>query len=198
MFGLSQPALSAALSRPRQAAAEALESGTADLAVGYFPDLHKAGFYQQKLFDNPHVCLLRRGHPSAKRLTLKAFLAADHAVVRPEGREHVFEQFMQQRGLQRRVVLELSHCMSLLPVLESSDLIATVPRDLAEVCVRYGKLTIMATPLKAPVIAVHQTWHERFHKDPANMWLRQLVRDQFKADRRYAAAAPSSFNPMTP
>ena len=70
-------------SRPRQAAADALESGTADLAVGYFPDPHKTAFYQQKLFDNPRICLLRRGHPSAKRLTLKAFLAADHAVVRP-------------------------------------------------------------------------------------------------------------------
>ena len=69
--------------RPRQAAADALESGTADLAVGYFPDPHKTAFYQQKLFDNPRICLLRRGHPSAKRLTLKAFLAADHAVVRP-------------------------------------------------------------------------------------------------------------------
>ena len=56
----------------------------------------------------------------------------------------------------------------------------------------------LAPPLKAPVIAVHQSWHERFHKDPANLWLRQLVRDRFKADRRHAAAAPSGFNPMTP
>ena len=80
-------------------------------------------------------------------------------------------------------------------MLESSDLIATVPLDLADVCVRCGKLGTVATPLKAPVIAVHQTWHERFHEDPANMWLRQLVRDPFKADRRHAAAAPSSFNP---
>ena len=59
-------------------------------------------------------------------------------------------------------------------------------------------LCIVAPPLKAPVTAVHQTWHERFHNDPANMWLRQLLRDQFKADRRHAAAAPSSFNPKTP
>ena len=59
-------------------------------------------------------------------------------------------------------------------------------------------LSIVAPPLKAPVIAVHQTWHERFHKDPAYRWLRQLVRDPFKADSRNAEAAPSNLNPKTP
>ena len=171
-----------ALARPRPAAAEGLESGEADLAIGYFPDLHRAGFFQQKLFDNPHVCIVRAGHPTiGPRLTLKSYLAASHAVVRPDGREHVFEQFMQQRGLRRRVLVELSHFMSLLPVIESSDLIATVPRDLAEVCRRYADLRIVEPPIKAPVVAVHQFWHLRFHKDPANVWLRGVVRSQLSA-----------------
>lgn len=164
------------LARPRQAAAEALESGEAELAVGYFPDLHKAGFFQQKLFDNPHVCIVRQGHPTVgARLTLKAYLAASHAVVRPDGREHVFEPYIQQQGLKRRVVLELSHFMSLLPIIASSDLIATVPRDLADVCQRYGGVRILDAPVKAPVIAVRQFWHRRFHKDAANLWLRTMV-----------------------
>ncbi len=173
-----------AVARPRLAAAEGLESGSAELAVGYFPDLQKAGFYQQKLFDNPHVCLVRRDHPTVgARLTLKEYLAASHAVVRPDGREHVFEQFIGQRGLQRRVLVELSHFMSLLPVIEGSDLIATVPRDLADVCLRYGDLRVVEPPLRSPVIAVHQFWHARFHKDPANVWLRGVVRSLFTASR---------------
>jgi len=165
-----------AVSLPRDAAAAALESGEADLAIGYFPDLHKSGFFQQKLFDNPHVCIVRSGHPSiGSRITLKQYLAAAHAVVRPEGREHVFEQFMQQRGLQRKVLLELSHFMSLLPVIEGSDLIATVPRDLANVCIRYSDVRIIETPIKSPVIAVHQFWHRRVHKDQASIWLRSVT-----------------------
>jgi DNA-binding transcriptional LysR family regulator len=168
------------IARPRPAAAEALESGAADLAVGYFPDLHKAGFFQQKLFDNPHVCIVRRGHPTiGARMTLRQYLGASHAVVRPDGREHVFEQFIQQRGLQRRVLLELSHFMSLLPVIEGSDLVATVPRDLADVCLRHARVRIVETPIKSPVIAVHQFCHRRFHKDPANVWLRQVVQSLF-------------------
>jgi len=194
---LAQEAPSAQLQtigRPRPAAAEALEAGSADIAVGYFPDLHKAGFFQQKLFDNPHVCIVRADHPKVgTRMTLKAYLAASHAVVRPDGREHVFEQFLQQRGLHRRVLLELSHFMSLLPVIEGSDLIATVPRDMADVCCRYARVRIIDTPIKSPVIGVHQFWHRRFHKDPANIWLRGVVQSLFMAtpgsgSRRLAAA----------
>lgn len=182
---LSQQAPSAqlrTLARSRPAAAEALEAGAADLAIGYFPDLQKAGFFQQKLFDTAHVCIVRQDHPTVgKRLTLKDYMALSHAVVRPDGREHVFEQFFEQRGLKRRVLLELSHFMSLLPVIENSDLIATVPRDLADVCCRYGTIRIVDAPIKSPVIAVHQFWHRRLHKDPANLWLRGMVQALFAA-----------------
>lgn len=172
-----------AITRPPQAAAEALETGAADLAVGYFPDLQRTGFVQQKLFDNTHVCVVRHGHPAAaRRLTMKEYLAATHAVVRPDGREHVFEQFMRQRGLRLKVQVELSHFMSLLPVIENSDLIATVPIHLAHVCQNYANVRIVEPPVKSPVIAVHQFWHRRVHHDAANGWLRKLL---------HASVAPS-------
>jgi DNA-binding transcriptional LysR family regulator len=170
------------LSMPRHATREALESGGADLAVGYFPDLHKAGFYQQRLFRNELVCIVRRDHPVfGKAITLKAYLAASHAVVRPEGREHVFEQFLHGRDLQRRVVVEIAHFMSLLPILTTTDLVATVPRDLADVCARHAPIKILACPIKAPAIEVHQFWHQRFHKEPANVWLRGIIHDLFRS-----------------
>ena len=167
------------LARAAPAAGEALEAGTADLALGYFPDLQKPGFLQQRLFANPVVCLVRRGHPCGPRLSMAEYLAAAHAVVRPDGREHVFDRYMQQKRVKRRVLVELSHFFSLLPVIEGSDLIATVPRDMAEVCVRYGAVRIVEPPLRAPTIAVHQTWHQRFHKDPANVWLRSMIHQLF-------------------
>ena len=170
------------LSLPRHATREALESGAADLAVGYFPDLHKAGFYQQRLFRNGLVCIVRNDHPTLKRaISLKAYLAASHAVVKPEGREHVFEQFLQGRDLKRRVVVEIAHFMSLLPILTSTDLVATVPRDLADVCARHAPIRILACPIKAPAIEVHQFWHQRFHKEPANVWLRGIIHDLFRS-----------------
>lgn len=173
-----------AITRPPQAAAEALEAGAADLAVGYFPDLHRTGFVQQKLFDNTHVCIVREDHPAAsgRRLSMRDYLAATHAMVRPDGREHVFEQFMRQRGLRLKVLVELSHFMSLLPVIENSDLIATVPIHLAHVCQRYARVRIVEAPIKSPVIAVHQFWHRRVNQDPANMWLRKLLHAELTRD----------------
>jgi len=170
------------LAFPRTTAAEALESGEADLALGYFPDLHRAGFFQQKLFVNPHCCLMRHGHPLAQgKLTLKQYLGAEHAVVRPAGREHVLERFLHERGLTRRVVVELSHFMSLLPVIELSDVIATVPKDLADLCCRHGRLQQVDTPFKSPVTPIHQSWHRRFHHDSAVVWLRSVVHGLFAA-----------------
>ncbi|MDB5964230.1 MAG: LysR family transcriptional regulator [Polaromonas sp.] len=171
-----------AISKSRPAAAESLEAGESELAVGYFPDLHKAGFFRQKLFDSPHVCIVRRQHPDVgERLTLKQYLALSHVVVQPEGREHVFDLFLARRGIQRRVLLEVSHFMSLLPLIEGSDLIATVPSDLAAVCQRYADIRLVDVPIKSPVIPVHQFWHRRFHKDPANLWIRGVVQSLFTA-----------------
>jgi len=168
------------LAMPREAAAKSLEAGSAEMAIGYFPDLHKAGFFQQKLISSSHVCLIRKKHPDVgEKLTLSQFANASHAVVKPDGREHVFEQFLQSKNIKRRVVVELSHFMSLLPIIETSNLIATVPKDLADFFVQHGEVRYVPTPMKSPIIDVHLFWHQRFHKDSAHIWLRQVIHQLF-------------------
>ena len=168
------------LAMPREAAAQSLESATAEMAIGYFPDLHKAGFFQQKLITNSHVCLVRMNHPTiGSKITSAQFLQAAHAVVKPDGREHLFERFLQGKGIKRRVVVELSHFMSLLPIIETSNLLTTVPKDLAEFFVQHGNVRYIPTPMKSPVIDVHLFWHQRFHKEPAHIWLRQVIHQLF-------------------
>jgi DNA-binding transcriptional LysR family regulator len=159
------------LSMPRKAAAEALESGQAELAVGFFPDLQKAGFFQQALFRTSYTCIACASRATT-RLSLKQFLAARHIVVRPEGREHAFDRWLEDKGHRRQVTLELSHFMSLLAILPSSDLIATVPDDIAAAVARHIKVSRVELPFKPPVIEVQQYWHRRLQHDPANRWLR--------------------------
>ncbi|NWB99807.1 LysR family transcriptional regulator [Pseudomonas gingeri] len=171
------------MSRARAATAELLESGEAELAVGYFPDLDRAHYFQQKLFDNAHVCVVHASHPLAGglRLSLPAYLDAAHAVVRPDGREHFFDRFMREQGLRRHVRLELSHFMSLLPILGSSDLLATVPTDIAQLFARYADVRLLTLPVNPPAVTIRQYWHERVHKDAANVWLRGLIHAQFSS-----------------
>lgn len=188
------------ISRPRTAAAEALSSGAADLAIGYFPDLKGAGFFQQKLFENRHVCVVSQRHPLAGQaaLSLADYLAMRHVVVHPDGREHVYEQHLAREGVRREVVLELSHFMSLLPVIEASDLVATVPMDLAEICRRYAQVQVFDCPLTAPAIPVHQFWHRRAHKDDASTWLRTQVAELFGPQRQARPTARVASRPSAP
>ncbi|HEY8707134.1 MAG TPA: LysR substrate-binding domain-containing protein, partial [Burkholderiaceae bacterium] len=163
-----------ALSLARGAAAEALESGAADLAVGFFPDLKKAGIFQQRLFKTSYQCIACASLKSKARLTMKEFLAARHVVVRPDGREHSVDRFLEEKGHARRVVLEVSHFMSLLAILPGSDLVATVPDDIAAVVARHIPIRKLELPFRPPVIDVQQSWHRRMQQDPAHMWLRAL------------------------
>ncbi|MDE2606901.1 MAG: LysR family transcriptional regulator [Burkholderiales bacterium] len=164
-----------AVSKPRTAAAAALEAGEADLAVGFFPDLQKAGYFQQALFKTSYVCIAcARNEATGTRMTLKQYLAARHIVVRPDGREHFLDRFLEDKGWHRHVTLELSHFMSLLALLPGSDLVATVPEDIATVASRHIALKRIELPFRPPQIQVQQYWHRRMHDDDANRWLRGL------------------------
>ncbi len=173
-----------AVSMPRKAAAEALESGTAELAVGFFPDLQKAGFFQQVLFKTSYTCITCASHDAVgTHLTMKQFLAAKHVVVSPEGREHTLDKLLEAKGHQRRIMLELSHFMSLLAILPHSDFIATVPQDIATALERHIAIKRLALPFRPPAIEVQQFWHRRMQDDPANRWLRGVF---YAVNRREA------------
>jgi hypothetical protein len=86
---------------------------------------------QQTLFTHGFACLARTGHPLIKNgLTLEAFLEAHHVVVTLEGSsQELFEDALAKRGLERRCVLRIPHCMSVPFVVASTDLIGTVSRS---------------------------------------------------------------------
>lgn len=163
-----------------EGAGEALEQGRADLAIGYFPDLARAGFYQQRLFKNTFVCIVRADHPRVRdKLTLAGFLAESHALVRPAGRTHLFERFMEEKQIKLDVRAELSHFASLLTIVSNSDLVATVPRDIAHVFATLARVRLVEPPLQPPSFHLMQHWHTVVNTDPANIWLRQLVKGLF-------------------
>lgn len=163
-----------------EGAGEALEVGKADLAIGYFPDLAKAGFFQQRLFKNSFVSMVRVDHPRiGDTLTMEVFLAEAHAIVRPAGRTHLFERFLEAKHIKLDVRIELSHFASLLTIIPGSDLIATVPRDIGHVFATLAKVRLVDSPVQPPSFHLMQHWHSIVNADPANIWLRQMVKNLF-------------------
>ncbi|MFS8980475.1 LysR family transcriptional regulator [Cupriavidus necator] len=161
---------------------QALESGEVEMAVGFFPDLEKPGFFMQRLFEHRFVCLIRKDHPRVKgdKIPLSVFLDLPHAVVEPEGRSHeLFEDLLRKKGLERRVQLGIPHFMSVPAIIATTDMIVTVPRAVAEYFVRFGELRIVHPPINTQPYALKQHWHARFNGDPALKWLRGEIANLF-------------------
>jgi DNA-binding transcriptional LysR family regulator len=162
-----------------------MASGRTDLALGLLPQL-QAGFFQQALFRQPYVCLMREGHPlaHAEGLTLSDFAAASHVRVMAAGTGHgridaAISETLEQQGLQRRIRLTVPNYVALGDVLGHSDLIATVPERFAQRVTSPFALTTRPLPLAVDGSAIHQFWHARLHKDPGHQWLRELVAQCF-------------------
>jgi DNA-binding transcriptional LysR family regulator len=157
-----------------------LESGKVDLAVGLLPQL-KGGFFQRRLFSQRYVCLLRQGHAlDKKRISLAEFTAAEHLLVVAEGTGHgKVDEILKRSGIERKIILTVPHFVAIGHILQATDLVATVPHRLADQMVRPFSLVAMAHPAPLPQVAINVFWHAKFHKLPANQWLRGLVFELF-------------------
>jgi DNA-binding transcriptional LysR family regulator len=159
-----------------------LENGEIDLAVGYFPDLREKSFLDKHLFYHHFVCLLRANHPiSAGQLTMQQFRDLEHAVVYGAGRTNeIFERFLRAKRVQRRVVLETPHFMSIPHIIARSDLVVTVPHAVG-VFVKdiHMNIRIAQPPMRTPKIDLKIHWHRNFHNDLKSRWLRGLVAGLF-------------------
>jgi DNA-binding transcriptional LysR family regulator len=154
-----------------------MATGRIDLALGLLPQL-QAGFFQQCLFHQAYVCLMRQGHPLAEknRLALKAFAAAQHVRIIAAGTGHGrVDLALEQQGLKRLFRLTVPHYVALGDVLSHSDLIATVPERFAQRVIPPFGLTQRPLPLSVESSAIHQFWHARLHKDPGHQWLRHHI-----------------------
>jgi DNA-binding transcriptional LysR family regulator len=137
---------------------------------------------QQTLFTHGFACLARSGHPLIKNgLTFEAFLEAHHVVVALEGSsQKLFEDALAKRGLERRCVLRIPHCMSVPFVVASTDLIGTVPRTVAAFFSGLVDLQVLDPPIDVPEFAIKQYWHRRFHHDARVIWLRTMMSEFYQ------------------
>lgn len=180
-----------------------LANGEIDLAVGFFPDLRDKAFMEQHLFYHHFVCLMRANHPlGGSKLTMAKFLEAEHAVVAGAGRTvEIFEQFLKSRRIQRRVVLETPHFMSIPFVIAHSDLIVTVPHAVG-LYAKSVQLNIQTAepPMRTPRIDLKMHWHRNFQRDPKSRWIRAIIASTFtdELDEWRAEPGPTIDSTVSP
>lgn len=160
---------------------EAMATGRVDLALGSLPSL-QAGFYQQALFRQRYVLLMRQGHPlaRARQITAALFRQAQHVQVESIGTAHQrVEESLARLGIRRAVCLTVPHYVALGHVLAGTDLVATVPERFADRVT--GPLQLVSRPLtlRLPTSTICQYWHAHLHRDPGHQWLRELIARHF-------------------
>lgn len=169
--------------------AQMLESGDADLAIGFMPHLD-AGFYQQVLFRQHYVVLASADHARVRAdLDLEQFQAEEHVVFTTGDTGHrIIDQELARQGIRRRVALTIPNFVGAAFAIERTNLLMVIPRRLGELLGGHGDFTIFPLPFSMPDYAVKQHWHERYHHDPGNRWLRGMIADLMAEE---GASAPT-------
>ncbi|TAK84110.1 MAG: LysR family transcriptional regulator [Betaproteobacteria bacterium] len=157
-----------------------LESGEVDLAIGAFTTLI-AGCRQKRLFRERYVCVVRHDHPAFKDgMNVEAFHRVPHALAEPTGYvEDLLDRWLSRQKVRRIVKLHVPYFLALPHLIARSDLLAFMSNRVAEAYAEILPLKVMQPPTKLPTYDSKLFWHERFHRDPANRWLRELFVDLF-------------------
>ena len=135
------------------------------------------GLKQRKLYDEHLICLIRADHPDVDHFDLDAYLSSEHLLIAPLGGtpQGIVDTLLQESGRLRRI-RTVSHSFSAAPVLVlESGLVATLPYRRAARHPFGDSLAIRPLPLNLPPYSIHMFWSERYDRDPANIWLRDLM-----------------------
>lgn len=156
---------------------DALADGLVDVALGINERLG-AGCREMAIAENVYACVVRAGHPEiGSRITLRQFRACRHLLVKQSASSHhgmVIERALRQKSVAARIALEVANFQSVGPLIAESDLLATVPMGLANVLAKRWGLRVLRPPLALPGYTLSLYWHERYHREPGNAWLRAL------------------------
>ncbi|OUM01580.1 LysR family transcriptional regulator [Variovorax sp. JS1663] len=180
-----------AIQLPTESIVSALRDGAADAAIGFSPAL-RASLLHKPFFRSDYVCVASASHPRIRgRMKLQDFTGERHAVAQAQGTgHHAVEAALQRMGLLDAIGARVPHFLALPTIVASSDLIATIPRPLAELMLPVAAVRVHPLPIRLPKLLIEQFWHERFHDDAASRWLRDLLP---RAMQEVFATGPQGF-----
>jgi DNA-binding transcriptional LysR family regulator len=173
----------------------ALETGHLDFAMGSFPSRSKR-IRRQALWSVTYVSVVRRGHPRlGPRPTVAQFAAERHVIVSTAGTGHAHQ--LVERAIERAIPEEKIVCrvptfMAAAFAASRTDTVATLPEGIAAELAGPLGLSVLSTPVRMPRIDVSQYWHERFHREPGNQWIRGVFVRLFSSPPREAVHRSAS------
>ncbi len=160
-----------------------LASGAIDLVLAAHLSSSE-GLRRETLLTDDYVCLVRRGHPLArrKRVRIDDYAAHGHLAYTPVGFvpppiSEAVPGFASTSGIRASV----PYLLALPEVVRRTDLVATVPRRLLCAPIDFRGVVTLEAPRELPAVVDSLWWHPRFDSDPAHQWLRKRVHEALAA-----------------
>lgn len=168
-----------------------LETNQVELAIGHYDDPPQS-LRTRALFTEEAVCLLRKGHPALRGpWTVEAYAMLDHIKVASSASANfaaALAHALQSRALDIHARLTVSSYLAAPYIAARTDLVATLPRSVAQALASSLPLVMLPLPVTVGDISIAVYWHQRHQTDPAHRWLRERL-GAVLADVTGAAAA---------
>jgi DNA-binding transcriptional LysR family regulator len=160
-----------------------LKTGELDLAIDYL-HFDDEDLRYQPLREQDLVVIARHDHPACREgLSLAQYQDSQHVSVHSRaGRGSPLEIVLGSAKLRRKVQLYVSHYLAIPAIVAQSDLLGTVPRQLAEHFARQYALQIFPLPLQMPAVQVSLIWHQQQDRAVGLRWLKEQVVEAFRTD----------------
>jgi DNA-binding transcriptional LysR family regulator len=158
----------------RHEAIAMLEANTTDLVIGYFNET-PPNCEAIKLYQEEYAVISSRNHASFNG-SLASYLAARHLLVSFSGDLHgIVDDTLAAQGQTRNVVAGFPQFFPALATVSETNLVATVPKRLAEAYAKRFELALHEPPIAIRSFPISVLWHRRNAKDGAVAWLCQQL-----------------------
>ena len=142
-------------------------------------------FRVEPLFEDAFLCVLGRKLKRGKApITSKEYLSFRHISVETQpNQQNLIDRSLGEAGLQRRVAVHLPYFLAAIRMLETTDLVLTMPARIAKSMPALPDLPRLKAPKEIPPIRYSMVWHPRFDSDLLHVWLRETVRQIFRSSQ---------------
>lgn len=159
-----------------------------DITVGISQTRGLPANAKRKLLRRMHARVLR-ADPSDAPLTLDEYCSRPHVLVSHTANTRgIADEWLDEIGRSRHVVLSVPQFSSLPAILAGTDLLAGCPDYAATAMLGWGNLYVEPLPFDTPALELSMVWLSITDSDPAERWLRSRL--EFYMGDRGGAAMP--------
>jgi DNA-binding transcriptional LysR family regulator len=166
-----------------------VEAGKVDMAINRFDEMPQS-FHQMTLWQDDFVCLVNPDHPNVDRFDLDAYLTSKHIWVSKTGmgagvgidpekvvRLGWVDNALSKLGQKRKISVFTRHYQMPALLALNNDLVATLPRKVADMQAESASLQVKEPPFQIPPFELKMAWSPLLQHHQAHRWLRRIIVD---------------------